>query len=320
VSPPARPGPADEASTGFALAPEDFRRLARLVHAESGIRLTEAKQSLVISRLSRRLRSLGLSDFGQYCALVEGAGGAEERGRMISSLTTNVTRFFREEHHFGQLREQVLPPLIARTRAGGRVRLWSAGCSTGEEPYSLAFTLLDLCPEAGRLDLRILASDIDPQVIATAEIGRYPAQAAASVPPALRERFLRPASPGGKLVEVEDEPRRLICYRQLNLLSRWPFRGSFDVIFCRNVVIYFDTPTQDALWQRFAAAMVPGGYLFIGHSERLSPAAGAVFRSAGVTSYTRTEAPAGAAAPPERTAAPALSKRGTQLEGGAGWA
>jgi len=281
--------PDTDPGRAFTLSTEDFRRLSRLVHSESGIRLTEAKQSLVVSRLSRRLRSLGLANFGQYCALVEGAGGTEERGRMISSLTTNVTRFFREDHHFTQLRESVLPALIARARTGGRVRLWSAGCSTGEEPYSLGFTILDLCPEAERLDLRILASDIDPQVLETARTGRYSVQAGASVPPSLRSRFLRPAQSSGKQLEVAPAPRALISFRELNLLSQWPFRGRFDVIFCRNVVIYFDTSTQDTLWQRFAGALAPGGHLFIGHSERLSSAAGSLFRTAGVTSYTRTE-------------------------------
>jgi chemotaxis protein methyltransferase CheR len=278
-----------EVGRAFTLSPEEFRRLSRLVHSESGIRLTEAKHSLVVSRLSRRLRILGLEGFAQYCTLVEGASGAEERGQMISSLTTNVTRFFREEHHFNQLREKVLPGLIARARAGGRVRLWSAGCSTGEEPYSLAFTLLDLCPDAASLDLRILATDIDPQVIETAQRGTYPAQSANSVPTPLRSRFLRPVDTAGTTLEVDQTVRSLISYRELNLLSRWPFRGQFDVIMCRNVVIYFDNATQEILWQRFAGALPPGGYLFIGHSERLSPDAAAQFQSAGVTSYVRTK-------------------------------
>ncbi|WP_114965954.1 protein-glutamate O-methyltransferase [Alkalilacustris brevis] len=281
---------------GYALSPAAFRRLARIVQADSGIRLTEAKQSLVVSRLSRRLRSLGLGGFEQYCNLVEAPDGAGERQRMISSLTTNVTRFFREEHHFRQLGESVLPPLVARARAGGRVRLWSAGCSSGEEPYSIALTLLDLCPEAPRLDLRILASDIDPDVLEKAQQGRYPPQAAAAVPARLLDGFLKGSD--GASIEIGAAARGLVTFRQLNLLERWPFQGRFDIIFCRNVVIYFDAVTQDTLWQRFAGVLVPGGHLFIGHSERLSPAAQPQFQNAGVTCYQRCDpAPPGVRSP-----------------------
>lgn len=294
----ARVEPVSEATAGPSLDREVFRRLARLVHRESGIRLTEAKRSLIVSRLSRRLRALGLSDFAEYCALVEAEAGAEERGRMISALTTNVTRFFREEHHFRQLRDEILPPLIAHARAGGRVRLWSAGCSTGEEPYSLAITLVERFPDAAAHDVRILASDIDPCVIETARRGRYPASSAAALPAELRRRYLMPCKDAPDQVELEGTLRALISFRELNLLSRWPFRGRFDVIMCRNVVIYFDAPTQEMLWPRFAEALAPGGHLFIGHSERLTSSAASLFRNTGVTAYRR----AGPEAPESRCA------------------
>lgn len=249
--------------------------------------LTDAKKSLVVSRLSRRLRSLEIDSFDRYCDLVESESGHEERQSMISALTTNVTRFFREDHHFRQLTESVLPPLVARARAGGRVRIWSAGCSSGEEPYSIALTLLDLCPEAPRLNIRMLASDIDPNIVEIAKRGRYTQQAVDSVPARLRAGLVKLSD--GKDVEVGQPARSIITFGQLNLLREWPFKGRFDVIFCRNVVIYFDAATQDTLWQRFAAALESGGHLFIGHSERLSPAAQKLFRTAGITSYQRLD-------------------------------
>lgn len=305
-----RAEPVSEPAAGPTLDRDVFRRLARLVHGESGIRLTEGKRSLIVSRLSRRLRALGLSDFSEYCTLVEAEAGAEERGRMISALTTNVTRFFREEHHFRQLREEVLPPLIAHARAGGRVRLWSAGCSTGEEPYSLAITLVERFPDAAAHDVRILATDIDPCVIETARRGRYPVASASALPAEMRRRFLPPCKDAHDAVEVEEAVRALISFRELNLLARWPFRGRFDVIMCRNVVIYFDAPTQELLWQRFAEALAPGGYLFIGHSERLSSSAAAQFRNSGVTAYCRSGAPAPARRGAEITRGDALNVSG----------
>ncbi|MFD1912737.1 CheR family methyltransferase [Halodurantibacterium flavum] len=266
----------------------EFGRIAKLVYSESGIVLPDSKQPLVVSRLSKRLRVLGLGSFSDYVQLVEGAQGQDERGCMISALTTNVTRFLREIHHFEQLRQEVLPPLIAEARRGRRVRIWSAGCSTGEEPYSIAFTLLDACPEAARLDIKILATDIDPEVIATAQRGIYPAQALSPLPPATLGKYLQPRGAGQH--EVTEAVRELLSFRVLNLLAQWPFRGPFDVIFCRNVVIYLDAETKETLWQRYASVLAPGGYLFIGHSERVSATAMGYFQTAGVTAYRRSGA------------------------------
>ncbi len=275
-----------KAQSPLSLSDAEFQRLAQLVYKESGIVLAATKKPLVISRLSKRLRTLGLDSFANYLALVENPRGEEERGCMISSLTTNVTRFLREEHHFERLQTVALPPLIERARRGGRVRIWSAGCSTGEEAYSLAFTLLDMCPEAPKLDIKLLATDIDPQVIATGTAGRYGTQILEPLPQAMRSKYLSPAA--GGMHEVVEAPRSLISFKVLNLLARWPFQGPFDIIFCRNVVIYLDSPTKDMLWRRFAQVLSPGGHLFIGHSERVSPSATSYFHSEGVTSYVRT--------------------------------
>ncbi|MCC6007138.1 MAG: protein-glutamate O-methyltransferase [Rhodobacteraceae bacterium] len=273
------------------LAEDDFEALAALVHRVSGIALGPAKRGLVVARLARRLRALGMAGFAEYRAHVCSPGGAAEQAHLISALTTNVTRFFREQHHFDVLGQEILPPLITRARAGGRVRLWSAGCSTGEEPYSIALMLHDLCPEAGRLDIRILATDIDAQVLARAATARYDGTALEGIPPALRRAGLEPgAGPAG--FTIAPDVRRLIRFAPLNLIARWPMQDGFDAVFCRNVVIYFDTHTQARLWSRLAARIHAGGALFIGHSERVGPEGAPYFEPAGTTRYRRTAIPA----------------------------
>lgn len=278
------PAPQDRGDTPFTDA--DFARIARRAHADFGLHLPETKKDLVYSRLAKRLRQLGLRDFHSYCGLLDGADGEAERAHMLSALTTNVTHFFREVHHFKLLREQVLPPLIKTAREGGRVRIWSAGCSAGQEPYSLAFTVLDLCPEAGKLDLRILATDVDPQILLQAEAGLYPAEDLNTLPDMAR-RYIAPVTGG---FTIADRARDLVRFGKLNLIEDWPMRGPFDVIFCRNVAIYFDKDTQSRLWTRFAGLLPDGGYLFIGHSERVSGPADTVLHSTGVTAYRKRAA------------------------------
>ncbi|MEI4485938.1 protein-glutamate O-methyltransferase [Frigidibacter sp. MR17.14] len=283
------------AMTGFlhhggppAPSPEEMVAIARILHEEAGIVLHPSKSSMVQSRLAKRLRKLSLDGYGDYIALVNTADGQDERRRMISALTTNVSHFFREAHHFDLLRSTVLPPLIERAKAGGRVRLWSAGCSNGQEPWSMTMVIRDLLPEAHRFDLRILATDIDPEVLARAERGVYPAGALEGLDAGLVARHFR-RDPDGH--GICDEARALLRFRELNLHGPWPMRGTFDVIFCRNVVIYFDAPAQARLWHRFAGALAPGGTLCVGHSERVPVAPTLPFVTAGITSYRRTEAP-----------------------------
>lgn len=262
----------------------DFARIARRAHADFGLHLPLTKKDLVYSRLTKRLRELGLRDFHSYCGLLEGPDGSEERTHMLSALTTNVTHFFREPHHFKLLREQVLPPLIKAAREKRRVRLWSAGCSAGQEPYSLAFTLLELCPEAGNLDIRILASDVDPQILQSAESGVYPAEETKALPE--QARRLIDVLPGGGF-SIGNKARALVRFGALNLIEDWPVRGPFDIIFCRNVAIYFDRETQSRLWHRFAGLLPVGGHLFIGHSERVAGPAESTLQSIGVTAYRK---------------------------------
>jgi chemotaxis protein methyltransferase CheR len=202
---------------------------------------------------------------------------------MIAALTTNVTRFFREPHHFEHLKTAVLPPLLQRAKQGGRVRIWSAACSSGQEPYSIGMTILSLMPDAGRYDVKILASDIDPNMIREGQEGVYPDSAMDSVPPALKSRWFVNHAPGS--VRAGEELRGLVTFRKLNLIGSWPMQGLFHAIFCRNVVIYFSAETQAKVWGRFAPLLEPEGVLYIGHSERITGVAEQMLRSEGVTTY-----------------------------------
>ena len=264
----------------FPLTAGDFRALAELVYAASGISLQESKAALVYSRLAKRLRVLGLKSFGAYVTLV--ADDADERARLLMALTTNVTRFFREPHHFDHLVDTVLAPRADAVRRGASLRLWSAACSTGQEPYSMALAVLSVWPDAADLDVRILATDIDNNVLATARAGAYSAEAIEAIPAAFRNRWLVKDENTARTWRVGPEARALIAYKPLNLNGEWPMRRRFDAIFCRNVVIYFDEPTQATLWRRFRDQLAPGGRLYVGHSERVGDT---TFESDGQTVY-----------------------------------
>jgi chemotaxis protein methyltransferase CheR len=270
----------------------DFRRIARMLHDDVGIRLTETKAPLVYSRLVRRLRALGLRSFKDYCIIVGQASGREERRAMAEALTTNVTRFFREPHHFDHFRKHQLPALVARARRGGRVRLWSAGCSSGEEAYSLALTVLAACPEAARLDVKILAIDVDEAMLERGRQGLYNDHAVAPIDRMLRRRwFGRDRDRNGERQwSVGPELRALVAYKPLNLNGTWPMRGPFQTILCRNVAIYFEEHVRAELWRRMATMLSADGLLYLGHSERI---VSAEFETVGMTIYRRAPAKAG---------------------------
>lgn len=272
--------------TEFVLTSTDFQAIAAMLRHDAGIALPEFKTALVYARLAKRLRALGLGSFADYCALVAGPSGTDERRHMMTALTTNLTSFFREAHHFEHLKTQVLPSLLDNARRGGRVRLWSAACSTGQEAYSLALTILSLAPDAARLDIRVLGTDIDTAVLAEAQAGVYADAEFGTVPPDLRARWfqrVRDASGGWR---VTDDLRRLVSFRQLNLAGGgWPMKGRFHAILCRNVVIYFDDTIQAAVWRRLTPLVEPGGHLYIGHSERLIGPAARAFENVGITTY-----------------------------------
>ncbi len=277
------------ASGEYPLTRRDLNEIAAMIYSDAGISLNESKASLVYSRLSKHIRNLGLSGFRAYCSLVASPEGAQERREMLSHLTTNFTRFFRENHHFDHLRDEVLPALIARAKAGGRVRIWSAASSDGQEPYSIALTVFQAFPNVLDYDFKILATDIDPKILAIARQGAYDEQALETVSPAMRKQWFREVEINGRRkYQVDDKLKRLITYNELNLMAQWPFKGMFDVIFCRNVVIYFDEPTQQRIWSRFAGLLPEGGYLYIGHSERVSGDSKNHFDNIGITTYRYT--------------------------------
>jgi len=268
----------------FAFSEADFRHLVQLAYEYAGISLSESKRNLLYSRLSRRLRVLGMDTFSEYRELL--SSDDREIENFINSISTNHTKFFREAHHFDHLRAHVAAPFIRDAAAGNRrLRIWSAGCSTGEEPYTIAVVLKREIRDFHNYDVRILATDIDTDVLTKAARGEFAGATVDEVPKTYLEHFKR----AGDKVVMDPEIKSLIAFRQLNLMSEpWPFQGKFDAIFCRNVMIYFDGPTKAKLIQRFVQQIKPGGWLYIGHSESLIGAHPGL-QSAGRTIYRRDE-------------------------------
>jgi len=255
------------------LGAAEFQFLRHFVQQHCGIALGEHKLPLVQGRLSRRLRALGLGQFSAYCDLLR-RDPQSELGELTSAISTNVTAFFRESHHYDLLQDALLPQWLEKKRGpGDRLRIWSAGCSTGEEPYALAMVLaeaLERQRDGERIDARILATDLSPRAVDVASKGVYSMERLTGISPERRRRWmLRGAGEYDGLACVHPTLRELVTIQPLNLLDVWPMRGPFDAIFCRNVVIYFDQPTKQRLFSRYAEILVPGGYLFLGHSESL---------------------------------------------------
>lgn len=271
------------ATREFSFTDTDFQALAKLAHSEFGLALAESKKPLVYSRLARRLRARDINEFSDYMKLLAKPDESDERLQLISALTTNVTSFFREKHHFATLRENLVPELASQPR----IRIWSAGCSSGQEPFSIAMTLHDSLPESARKNVRLLATDIDPAVVARALAAKYTKEEADTIPEDLRRRWTTPCADDPEKVEISATMRSMISFAELNLMQQWPFKGPFDAIFCRNVAIYFDQMTQKRLWARFTHMLRPGGYLFIGHSERVTGEALDTLTTAGVTTYRK---------------------------------
>lgn len=260
----------------------DFHAIARIAKDDYGLHLEQTKKSLIYARLTRRVRALGLSDFADYLPRLQDRTGPE-RDILITALTTNVTHFFRESHHFDTLEQSVLPSLATATRNGHKLRIWSAGCSSGQEPYSIATSLLKVLPEAARFDCKILATDVDPDILTKAKAATYPDPEIDGIPAPRRNAMFEGST-------IKQQVQSLVTFRPLNLMGDWPMRGQFDVIFCRNVAIYFDRATQERLWARFANLLRPGGHLFIGHSERVSGPALDTLATVGITTYQKKEA------------------------------
>ncbi|MFD2647620.1 CheR family methyltransferase [Devosia albogilva] len=269
----------------ISLSDREFSRVKARVYQVAGISLSEAKRTLVVSRLSKIVRALGLPSFDAYLDYLERGGTAEDGQNFVNALTTNLTRFYREDHHFEHLRSYVGTLMTERPR-GARLRIWSAGCSTGQEPYTIAMDLLSVYPELKRWDFRILATDIDTAVIAKAARGIYPESELNGLSVERQRLFERP---GDGSIHVPAAARELVSFKPLNLISApWPMKGPFDAIFCRNVAIYFDKPTQGEVFGRLGRMLAPEGFLYIGHSENLG-SGGEGFRLVGKTIYQSRE-------------------------------
>ena len=258
----------EEGVREFDFKDKDFELLKKIVSEHTGIVLTDAKRNMVYGRLARRLRALNITRFSEYIAIVN--KDEQELVNFINSVTTNLTAFFRENHHFEYLTEKLLPSLLEKNKDTRKIRLWSAGCSTGEEPYSLAITLREFFEDHPGWDVKILATDIDTNVIAKAASGVYSMERLEGLDPALVKRwFVKGKGDNAGMVKVRRELQDLSSFKQLNLLQDWPMKGEFDFMFCRNVVIYFDKPTKINLFDRYANIISSKGFLFIGHSETL---------------------------------------------------
>jgi chemotaxis protein methyltransferase CheR len=275
-------------SPGIYAAP-DFQAISEIAYREAGIVLPEGKAMMVYSRLASLVRTSGCATFASYVIRIREDAG--ERMKAIGALTTNHTFFYREAHHFDHFRDTVRPQLIQRLKQGEAVRLWSAGCSSGEETWSLAMTLLGPDRKAGaalaRQNIRILASDIATHALTTAQAARYRGADLKPVPDALRQAW---TTMDGDCAEIAAELRAIVRFRPLNFLEAWPMKGLFDVIFCRNVMIYFDNLTKERLVSRFAEMLTPDGTLYVGHSERVTGPALTQLTPMGPTVYRRKTA------------------------------
>ena len=268
----------------YSLSEREFARIKARVYSVAGISLSDAKRTLVVSRLSKIVRALRLPSFDAYVDYLERGGSAQDGQDFVNALTTNLTRFYREDHHFEHLRSYVGTLMSERPR-GTRLRIWSAGCSTGQEPYTIGMDLLAAFPELKRWDFKILATDIDTAVLAKAAGGVYPENELNGLSAERSRPFERL---GDGMIRIPAGVRELVSFKPLNLIGPWPMKGPFDAVFCRNVAIYFDKPTQGEVFGRFAKLLAPEGFLYIGHSENLGTG-GDGFRLVGKTIYQSKE-------------------------------
>lgn len=268
----------------FMMTHEDFRHIAKVVYETCGIVLGDHKKEMVYSRIARRIRALRLTSCAEYIDHLE-KHHAEEFSNFINAITTNLTSFFRESHHFDFLTDTIIDEIKQNHKQDRRVRIWSAGCSTGEEPYSIAMTMVEHFKRP-LWDFKILATDLDSNVLDTARKGIYRSETVTGLnKEATKHWFLH--DKGHDKCKVNDELRSYIYFKRLNLLADWPVKGPFDVIFCRNVVIYFDQETKDQLFVRYANMLRNGGYLILGHSESMNLKKQTQFRSLGKTIYQK---------------------------------
>ncbi|MFK7876358.1 MAG: protein-glutamate O-methyltransferase CheR [Paracoccaceae bacterium] len=254
------------ADIGGTLAEREFSKIAQIAYSEAGLVLEPAKRMIVQSRVRRRLSVLGMTNFETYCEFLNSASASSEIPDLITCLTTNVSSFFREAHHFDHLCNQIAPKLLAKMDANQPVRIWSAGCSNGQEPYSIKMALLDVDNRFEDPSCKILATDIDENVLKYAKTGQYTEEQLQGVEDRVRSKYFQKLN--DLSYSVTANVRKNIVFNRLNLISEWPMRQKIDVIFCRNVMIYFDQVVQDSLAEKFSNALSDDGTIFVGHSER----------------------------------------------------
>lgn len=266
----------------FLMTTEDFHYIREVVYDTCGIVLGDHKREMVYSRIARRIRALGLTDCKSYIGFLE-SHREEEFSNFINALTTNLTSFFREQHHFDFLIDSAIDELTKLHKSDRRIRIWSAGCSTGEEPYSIAMTMAEHFKRP-LWNFKILATDLDSNVLETARRGVYKRDTITGLKrESAKHWFLHDKNL--EQCKVNDELRSYISFKRLNLLAQWPMKGPFDIIFCRNVVIYFDQETKDSLFKRYAQMLRKGGYLILGHSESMNLKVQTQYKALGKTIY-----------------------------------
>jgi chemotaxis protein methyltransferase CheR len=270
----------------FEFTRDDFDYLRKIVTDTTGILADDDKYTMYYSRLARRVRKLGLSNFSKYRNYLNQNRDVEII-ELVNAVTTNLTSFFRENHHFEFIKDTIVPEIKARSKK--KIRVWSAGCSTGEEPYSIAVTLAEAIPDYKNWDIKILATDLDSNVVSKASAAVYDASRVDGISKSILKKYFKKGK-GSNLgyVKVNPELVKLIEFKQLNLLHKWPITDTMDFIFCRNVVIYFDKPTKEKLVDRYADMMIDDGYLFMGHSESLYKST-EKFKLIGKTIYQKTD-------------------------------
>lgn len=270
----------------ISLSDSEFEKIKALIYDYAGISLSDAKRTLVVSRLSKIVYALELSTFAQYAQMLETRASGAQKQEFVNALTTNLTRFYREDHHFDHL-EKYVGELMHAPRSGTakqKLRIWSAGCSTGPEPYTIGMCLLSKFPQLKSWDFKILATDVDTACLAKAARGVYPKNDLNGLSAHRAKVF---DDIGDDEIRVPDAVRRLVSFKPLNLMQDWPFSNKFDAIFCRNVAIYFDRPTQQRLFSRFDDLITDNGYLYIGHSENIPSGTGS-FSLKGKTIYQKS--------------------------------
>ena len=265
-----------------------FDLLADRIRKKTGLLFSQSKRHMIEARLLRATKSASIGELSAYIhGLIENDCD-DTLEHLIPILTTNVTSFFRESYQLEYFDRSILPELIHRAKHGHRVRIWSAGCSSGEEAYSIAMLIHHRCPEAANLNIKILASDIDNCVLKRARSGIYPVVDCQDIPANLRAKFVDTIDDQSRQQHVISEKiQATVHFRHLNLIEDWPMKGSFDAIFCRNVLIYFDSEAQRDIWPRFYKALSDGGWIFIGHSERVHPDFSEMFETRFVTTYQK---------------------------------